>query len=166
MKLGKAIRGTLVTLTCLSMLTGQLARAAVPAAAEIRDVALQSAGILNGQVLDKQGAPQSQTQVAVVKDGQVAATAFTDSSGRFEVGNLSGGIYQIHTAKGFGIYRVWAPRTAPPAAQEGVLIVEGDEVVRGNVWQHLANPWLLALIVVCAIAIPLAATADDDDASG
>jgi hypothetical protein len=70
------------------------------------------------------------------------------------------------------VYRLWAEQTAPPAANDGVLVVHGDDAVRGNSCNPcgggllgvLANPWVLAAIVAAAIAIPLALD-DDDDAS-
>ena len=164
MNLARTVRGTLVTLTCLGFLTSQVAQAAAPGLASIRDVALQSSGLLQGQVLNEQGTPQAGVRVAAIKDGKVVALSQANRDGRFELVDLSGGIYQIQTAKGIGIYRVWAPRTAPPAAQDGVLLIEGDEVIRGQqgIWGHLASPWCLAVLAGLAIGIPLWVTANDD----
>jgi hypothetical protein len=88
--------------------------------------------------------------------------------------SLSGGVYELQTLASSDVCRVWAPRTAPPSAQDGVLLVTDDELARGQrgcfgeggALSWLSNPWVLGGIVVAAIAIPLGvAAADDDDAS-
>ena len=89
---------------------------------------------------------------------------------------MSGGVYDLRRQHSSGVYRLWAPRTAPPAAEKGVLLVTGDGVQLGQKGycdakrseQHfgfLANPWVLAGIVAAAIAIPLAVASNDDDNS-
>ncbi|MFV2068550.1 MAG: carboxypeptidase regulatory-like domain-containing protein [Pirellulales bacterium] len=167
MKLAKLIRGTVVTMTCFSMLTAQLVQAAQPL---VRDIALQSSGVLQGQVLDTQGIPRAGVQVALTQHGKPVSMASTGRDGRFQMANLTGGVYEIQTPMGSNVYRLWAPRTAPPSAQDGVLVVAGDEVVRGfgnfggGALGLLANPWVLAGIVAAAIAIPLAIS-DNNDAS-
>ncbi|MBI2478566.1 MAG: carboxypeptidase regulatory-like domain-containing protein [Planctomycetia bacterium] len=133
----------------------------------IRDVALQPGGVLNGQVLNEQAVAQRQAKIAVVHMGKPLTVTETDSEGRFVVPGLVPGVYELHLAQGGGAYRVWAPRTAPPVAEQGVLLVQDSRVVRGLNHDHghfgwLANPWVLAGIVAAAIAIPLAL---DDDGS-
>jgi len=162
MKLAEFIRGTVVSMTCVGLLTAQVAQAAIPV---VRDIALQPSGTLQGQVLDTQGAPQAGVPVAVAQDGQVIATAKTDQQGRFQLADLRAGVYELQTPMGSSVYRLWAPRTAPPSAQDGILLVNGDNVVRGfNTEAGLiglaANPWTLAAIVTAAIAIPLAVNND------
>ena len=172
MKMSKLVRGTVVALTCFGLLNAQLVCAAGPAIAKaaVRDVALQSPGVLHGQLVNAQGAPQAGAEVAAVQEGNAVAVARTDQAGRFMLANLSGGVYELRTQTASGVYRLWAPRTAPPAAQDGVLMVSGENVVRGFGGQNgglgfLANPLVLAGIVAAAIAIPLAIANDDDDAS-
>jgi hypothetical protein len=171
MKVSKLMHGCIVALTCFGFLSADLARAAGPAVAKIRDVALQSAGVLQGQVVDQQGVPQAGKQVAAVQSGKAISVAKTDEAGRFTMASLPGGVYELQTASNSEVCRLWAPRTAPPAAQDRVLLVSNSNVVLG---QHggggalgwLANPWVLGGIVAAAIAIPLAvASNDDDDAS-
>ncbi len=146
-------------------MVGQVARAATPETARpaaARDVALQASGLLQGQVLDVQGRPQAGVQVSVTKQGLPATFATTDGDGRFAVLGLSAGLYEVRTPQGGGIYRAWAPHTAPPSAQDGVLVISGEEVVRGGQGLgFLANPWVMGAVVAAAIAIPLAM----DDAS-
>ena len=177
MKWMERLRGLVVAAAAVGMILPQFAYAASagqparPMPATVRDVALQDGGRLTGQVLDAAGAPVAATQVAVVDQGGAAATALTGEDGRFAVSGLKAGVYQVATAKGVTVCRLWAPRTAPPSAQGDALVVNGDTVVRGGmggcggggVIGFLSNPWVLAGIVAAAIAIPLAL--DDDDAS-
>lgn len=166
MKLVRSLRKFSVTLACVGLLAGQMAQAASPV---IRDVALQPGGILTGQVLNEQAVARAQSKIAVVHKGKPVTVTETDQAGRFVLTGLKPGVYELHLAEGGGAYRVWAPNTAPPAAEQGVLLVEDSRVVRG-IHHHdggghfgwLKNPWVLAGIVALAIAIPLAV---DDDAS-
>lgn len=166
MKLVRSLKKFTVLLACAGMLAGQTAQAASPI---IRDIALQPGGILNGQVLNEQAVAQGQAKIAVVYQGKPLTVTETDKEGRFVLAGLEPGIYELHLAQGGGAYRVWAPRTAPPAAQESVLLVENGQVVRGMFGHNgghfgwLANPWVLGGLVALAIALPLAF--DDDDAS-
>ena len=158
----ESIFRTLVSgVCCATLLCGQLAHAAQPSfltTSRVADVALTSTGELRGQVLDAQGVPQPQIKVAVGQMNQQPTYVSTDSAGQFTVQGLSAGVYHVQTAHGSGVYRVWAPRTAPPSAQPGVLVVNNDQIVRGyGQGAHiLASPWCLGLIVAAAIAIPLA----------
>jgi hypothetical protein len=172
MKSFRIIQGAAVALACMGMFVGQLARAAQPL---VTDVALARGGVLAGKIVDRQGAPQAGQTIRVIHQGQVIGTAQTDTRGEFAIADLRGGVYQVETEQGAGVYRLWADQTAPPAANDGVLVVHGDDAVRGNACNPcgsggggllgvLANPWVLAAIVAAAIAIPLALD-DDDDAS-
>jgi hypothetical protein len=154
------------------LLAGQTAQAARPI---IRDVALQPGGVLNGQVLNEQAVGQGQAKIAVVYRGQPLTVTETDNNGRFVLAGLEPGVYELHLAEGGGAFRVWAPRTAPPAAEQGVLLVQDSRVVRGlhggglhnggGYFGWLANPWVLAGIVAAAIAIPLALDNNNQPAS-
>ena len=164
MKLIRSLKTFAVLLACTGLLVGQTAQAAKPL---IRDIALQPGGVLNGQVLNEQAVAQSNSKVAVVYQGKPLTVLETDGEGRFVLAGLEPGVYELHLAQGGGAYRVWAPRTAPPAAEKSVLMVQDSQVVRGlhhggGHFGWLANPWVLAGIVALAIALPLAL---DDDAS-
>ena len=63
------------------------------------------------------------------KQGQLLVVAKTDSSGRFQMQNIPGGVYQLRPEAAGGAFRLWAPRTAPPAAVRAVMLVSGNEVV-------------------------------------
>lgn len=180
MKRSKHFRECVIALTCTTMMFAQWAQAAnpnsiTPAASiispqnTIQDVSLHDGGVFTGTVLDENGAGRAATPVVVLrKDGQVVAKTETDAKGEFTVSKMNGGVYQVQSSSGAGIYRVWAPGTAPPSAQEMAVVSPNPEVVRGQYAGNgalgwLANPWVLAGLVAAAIAIPLAL--DDDDAS-
>ncbi len=183
MKLSRFLRKCVVVATCTGMLSAQLAQAAgsqasPPAAAptaaaqsRIQDVALQVGGVFTGTVVDEQGVARAAVPVVISHQGKVAARTETDAAGQFSVQGLNGGLYEVQTPVGSGAYRLWAPRTAPPAAQKVAMVMPNGTVVRsqmgglghGSAIGWLANPWVLAGVVAAAIAIPLAL--DDDDAS-
>jgi hypothetical protein len=130
-------------------------------AATISDVALSEGSVLRGQVVDPQGAPLRNQPVAVRQLERTVATTRTDLDGRFSVSGLPGGVYQIITPDGFGVFRLWAPRTAPPAAQQAALIVAGQQMVRGQapggpVRAFFTSPWVLAGLLGAAIIVPIA----------
>lgn len=176
MKRSKLFRVCIVALTCSGMLGTQTIHAAGISAhtpssqlsGNVRDISLEEGGVLRGNVIDETLTPVANTPVVVTKQGDLVARTTTNPSGEFAVADLAGGVYEVHTTNGSGVFRLWAPRTAPPAASAVATVRPGAEVIRGqlhngNAFGWLANPWVLAGIVAAAIAIPLAL--DDDDAS-
>ena len=180
MRLSRFLRGCVVAATCSGMMSAQLAQAAGPqvpspatspvAAAQtrIQDIALKDHGVFTGTVLDEQGTARAAIPVTVSRQGKVVARTETNAAGQFIVRDLSGGLYEVQTPAGSGVYRLWSPRTAPPAALAAATVMPNGSVVRaqlggGGALGWLANPWVLAGVVAAAIAIPLAL--DDDDAS-
>ena len=173
MRLRQFFCGMLVASASLGMVLPPNAFAAStqgarPATSAVRDVALHDGGSLTGQVLDAAGTPVADTAVAVLEQGRPIASTQTGADGRFAMTGVKAGVYEVATSHGVTVCRLWAPRTAPPAAQADALVVHGDTVVRGaqgggGVIGFLSNPWVLGGIVAAAIAIPLAL--DDDDAS-
>jgi hypothetical protein len=173
MRLRQFFCGMLVAAASLGMVLPPSAFAASTqvartASSAVRDVALHDGGSLKGQVLDAAGTPVADTAVAVLEQGRPIASTQTGADGRFAMTGVKAGVYEVATSNGVTVCRLWAPRTAPPAAQADALVVHGDTVVRGGhggggVIGFLSNPWVLGGIVAAAIAIPLAL--DDDDAS-
>lgn len=148
----------------------QLALAAAPETRTV-DVALQraphtGASVLAGQLLNAEGAPQANQQVAVYTNHQVVAKSQTNEQGVFAVQHLTPGVYTVQAGEAIGNYRVWDAQVAPPAAQPAVLMVNGPVArgqMGGRILNAMGNPWVLGGIVAAAIAIPIAL--DDDDAS-
>ena len=125
---GCAKRTLLVIVASMAM-TSQVGLAARSA---IKDVALREGGVLQGQLVDTSGAAKVAIPVVVAQNGKVVVVAKTDERGRFTIRGMRGGAYQIESANANGVYRLWAPKTAPPAAKSGVLLVADDSVVLGQ----------------------------------
>ncbi len=160
-------------LACLSMLLSP-ALASAEVAIAPSDVVMQAGNVLVGQVVDAQGKTQPMALVTLASHEGEIARVHTDQKGNFSVPNLRGGVYSVASRGQEGTYRVWAPNTAPPVAKQGVTMVVGQDVVRGqygntpgpftSAAQWCADhPIMCAAAIGAAIAIPIA-VADDDDA--
>jgi len=54
----------------------------------------------------------------------------TDAEGRFEISDVKGGVYVIAANSGYGLFRFWTAKSAPPKAHEQVLLMSKAVVVR------------------------------------
>jgi len=165
MKRAGIVKGFAVCLAVLGFCLPQPLLAAVPAsqAPVAIDVALSDGGVLFGQVVDAQGSAKSKVPVSLRAGDRELAVSRTDGGGHFAFSGLRGGVYQLTAAEGISAYRLWAPGTAPPAAQPGALVVAGQDLVRGN-WPcpdfgrlrfWLSNPWCVGALVATAVAVPV-----------
>ena len=91
----------------------------------ISDVALESGGVLRGQVVNAEGAAEAGLEVIIEARGQQIARTTTDEQGNFAVSKLRGGTYGVRVGEQVAACRVWAPNTAPPSASPGLLLVTG-----------------------------------------
>lgn len=168
----QSLRFATAALSCLGMLLSPTAMAATSLAVP-SDIVLQDGGVLVGQVVDAQGVAQSLATVTLANHEREIAQVRADHEGKFSVSGLQGGVYRISANNQEGIYRVWAPDTAPPVAQQGVTLVVGQDVVRGqygyasgpftSMAQWIADhPIITAGVIGAAIAIPVALDDDDD----
>jgi hypothetical protein len=117
----------------LFVFAGLLAQPVFASNPAISDASLQDGGVLFGQLVDQQGIPRKAVQVVLRQGQHVVAATKTDSLGRFSISGLRAGVYQIETAQGEKVYRLWSPTTAPPAAQQNILMVTANDVVRGQI---------------------------------
>ncbi len=179
---------------CLGMLFSPIALAA-PAGegGAVTDVALGDGGVLVGQVLNAQGAAVAGAPVLIRSAGHDVLQVTADSNGHFSASGLKGGVFEVAAGEHRGVYRLWAPRTAPPAANRGIMAVSGDAVRAqyapppapgpagpgyagtvpyapgqpGPIGKSLrwvkTHPWITAGVVATAIAVPLAVSEFDDD---
>ncbi|NUQ64159.1 MAG: carboxypeptidase regulatory-like domain-containing protein [Pirellulales bacterium] len=165
-----SLRHLPVWLAMIGMCLPQTLLGAQPAKPVANDVKLWKGGTMLGQVVDAQGQPIPETIVTLRDSKGNAVAAKTDPRGYFTFQGLKSGAYSVSGAGAEGAYRAWTESVAPPSAQPGVLLVEGNEVLRGQqplgafIAQH---PILIAGIVAAAIAIPIAVhNANDDDEPG
>lgn len=123
-----------VATACVGMVAAPLANAAPGMRGIVapRDVALHEGGVLLGQMLDGQGTAVAGAKVTVHAAGKQVAQSVTDQTGKFRVTGLKGGVHQVVAAEQQSIYRLWAPQTAPPAAQQGLMLVSSNDLVRGQ----------------------------------
>ena len=121
------------TLATQSVVRGAPGHQALTRLGQAGDVSLHENGELRGQVLDQQGRPLALTKVAILQRQELVGYAKTDITGRFVVRNLQPGVYQIQSAAGIKSVRLWAPRTAPPAAQQAVLLVSEGPATRAQI---------------------------------
>ncbi len=178
--------GTIASIiACFGTLVPLSAFAAPPNCGPIKDVALRTGGLLLGQVVDQQGIAKSNVPVSIQLVGKEVVNTTTDANGVFAAKGLRGGQYRLITPQGATDCRLWTTDTAPPCARPAVLVVSGDEVVRGqrpgcgdacapgpyyDQKSGLANwvkthPYIVGGAVAAAVAIPLS-LADDDSESG
>ena len=142
-------------------------------APSVIDVALASQGTLRGQVVDPQGIAVADAPVLLLAGGRKVATTTTDARGHFTLKGISGGVYGLAAAGGAKVCRLWAPHTAPPAANHGVLIVSDVTAVRGRIplrnCQQAIYTWvsehylLTCTAIAAAITVPIVLANEDDD---
>ena len=174
----------IVLLSCVAMISPTAIMAA-PVKNTPRDVALHKGGVLVGQMLDAQGAAVVAVPVSVKTAGKEIAKVRTDQQGKFQVRGLRGGVHVVAAGGQQGVYRLWAPRTAPPAARQGLMLVPSTDIVRGQCgcgtsvgcgtpvcgkgcgfagiggWMD-RHPVVTVGAIATAIAVPLALDDDDD----
>jgi hypothetical protein len=167
MKTGRLIRSVALSLAAVGMCLPQITFAVEPAPA-VLDVALSDGGVLHGQVVNTQGAGAAGLPVYVRTQDRDVATATTAADGTFNVQGLKGGVYEVSTVQGHGVYRLWSPGTAPPVAQNGAVVYTQSGAVDsgvvhytqnggdGAVKMFLTNPIVIAGVVATAVALPVA----------
>ena len=128
------------------------------AAVKVVDVALRDGGVLQGQVVDGQGAAKANTPVTVHQGKDAIATVTTDKNGDFAVKGMRGGVYVVSTQDVSGVVRAWSPQTAPPSAVKGILLVPNTQALRA---QGVVDRFGVGDIVVGTIAATIIAVSID-----
>lgn len=96
------------------------------------DVAMAKDGTISGRVLDADQKGVSQTEVSVRQGKMEVAKTLTDAEGRFEIANIKGGVYVLAANNGYGLFRFWTAKSAPPKSHEQVLLMSRAVVVRAQ----------------------------------
>jgi hypothetical protein len=135
----------------------------------LADVALSDGGTLEGLVVNAQYTGLPGVPVTLQSQDRNVVQTTTDANGRFVVQDLRGGVYQVATAQSNGTFRLWAPRTAPPAAgNRAVVYVQNNGPVNGGgngIKYFLGHPLILPAIIASAIAVPIAVSSSHRSAS-
>lgn len=167
----KHFQTILAAVACIGIVCPPSAVATEPACL-VKDVALRHGGVLVGQVVNQQGAVQAGTAVSIRHNEQEVVRTKSDANGIFAAQGLRGGQYQIVTPEGQSLCRLWAADTAPPAASDAVVVVTGQEVVRGQSGAQFGGRWLgwvrshpyiTAGIVAAAVATPIVVAASNNN---
>ncbi len=177
MRVSLILQRGVVVLAAVGLLLPQTAMAAQGQkgrpSIRVLDVALGAENTLAGTVRDPEGAPVKESPVVLMQGKGIVATTETDARGRFAFSELQTGIYGVGAGGVVTACRVWAARTAPPAANRGLLIVSDDRVVRGRgpmrdcqtrMYQWISENYLLTwCIVAAAIIVPVAVIGSNQD---
>jgi carboxypeptidase family protein len=138
------VKGAAISLATLSMIFPQArlmadgtpapSRAAAKATqvATIPDVALTTGATFSGRVVDHTGKVLEGAQVTVRQGKTEIGKTVTNREGLYAFQNMKGGVYQVSSGNTEGVFRVWAEKTAPPAAKEHALLVMGEKGARGQ----------------------------------
>jgi hypothetical protein len=160
MKLSKLLgRGVVVLATCGLLVPASAVESIAEVSREataVHDIALQQGGTLVGQVVNPQGKPLAEVDVVLHHQGKLVAQTNTDEQGVFQVTGLQGGTYSLRAGDQTAVYRLWAHRTAPPSARNGLLMVQGDAVraqLFGLADQYGPGVWLVGGMIGTVIAI-------------
>ncbi len=125
-------RGPLVLLALFGMCFPNAVLATMTQGNQVVDIALMDGGVLMGQVVDGKGVSQVGVPVSLHYQNEMVATPSTNQGGYFALKGVKAGVYRILVGKEQRVYRFWAPGTAPPTANRGVMIVTDTEVTRAQ----------------------------------
>jgi hypothetical protein len=158
MKMGRFVRGMMISLATLGVCLPELALAASPPTPPaVIDVAMADGGVLHGQVVDLQGRDATGLPVSVRAQNQEVLRTTTAKDGHFTVQGLRGGVYQVATGEGQGVYRLWTAKAAPPSAQKNAIVfTQAAGAAGGGLKMLLTNPIVIAGAVATAVAVPVA----------
>jgi len=139
-----------------------------PRQARIPDVSLSQDGAFFGKVIDTQGRPITKAQILFSQANKTVAKVSSQQHGEFRVTGLRPGVYQVVVSPNQAVtVRVWNKQSAPPTARPELLVIVGDETVRGQrrlgELLPLENKLVVGGMVAAAIAIPIAVANSSDD---
>lgn len=162
----RVVRALLVGASCVGLLLpNSLSLAASPPGqprrhkpVTISDVELDAGGFIRGLVVNAQGVPIRNAEVLLWKANNQMARGASDGVGRFRLGPVSGGTYAIRSSGQTSWVRAWRGGTAPPATGDTVLVVVGDDLVRGQMPLEdffTSDAFVITALVAAAIAVPI-----------
>ena len=100
---------------------------------DVVDVALQGKNELHGRIINAEGRAVSGSIVVLTDSENVPLVrTVSDEDGRFAFSQVPTGIAVLYTEKSQTPLRTWAANTAPPVAQQEVVLNENGPTVRGQ----------------------------------
>ena len=175
MRITGIFRRLVLVITCVAMLlpsawadtpTGPAAAPREKRTIIAHDIVLDGQGGLQGVVVDVQGVPQARVPVVLVKGNREVGRVKADGTGRFRVAGLRGGVYVLQAGGQGKVVRAWTAKVAPPAAKPLVLMVVGNELVRGQMPLEdfcSSDAFVITGLVGAVIAIPIILHNQDSD---
>ena len=120
----------------------------------VLDVALQGQNELHGRVLNAEGEVASGT-VVVLTDAQNVPIVRTVSNeeGRFAFAQVPAGSAVLYAGESQTPVRTWAAETAPPAAQQEVVLNESGPTVRGQLGNIDIDKRKAAILTAWGVAL-------------
>lgn len=130
----------------------------VNSALAIEDISLGEGQSFHGVLLNEAGEPVADANVELSQLGREIAVARTNASGQFGFQGLRGGLHLVRAGQSAQLLRLWAPGTAPPNARDSIALSEQLTVRGQRPFRDLftSNAFIIAGVVVAAIAIPIA----------
>lgn len=131
----------------------------------VRDVRLQSQGLLQLTVVDGRGVAVASQPVQIRYADKTVAQATTNESGIVSFSGLRPGPHLVVAPHGAAAFRFWNPDQAPPAALSSPAIVSDTNVVRGQMGPGGGLlPLLTTGLSIAAIVVAVDAKNEADDA--
>jgi hypothetical protein len=128
------------------------------------DIALYENGRMQGKVVNRAGVAVAFVPIILQRSGVLVAQMETDRDGTFRIENLRGGVYALQAGNAKRLYRVWAPGTAPPAANPSALVIVNEEIIRGQLArdrfpygtvQPSIEAWAWGAAIAAGVYVPL-----------
>jgi hypothetical protein len=157
------VKWTLLWAALLGTISSPAVHATAPSSTAVRntiqDVELNRDGQIWGQIVDSQGNPVAGSEVSVKQQGKLVATTRSSTTGHFAIADLRPGLYELSSLEQNVNCRVWAHETAPPAAQNGIVL---GQMVPGF-FRTPRGIIITSAVVAGAVAAIVLANADSDD---
>jgi hypothetical protein len=129
-----------------------------------RDVTLDSAGALRGQLINFQGRPVQHAALSIRHRGVVLDKTTTDAEGQFRLNVGKTGAFQMHIENTAIACRCWAPEVAPPGSSKDLVLLAPENTIRGQrpFADIISNPLFIGAVIATAIAIPIAVSSNSN----
>lgn len=124
----------------------------------VHDVLLDSTNSFHCQLMSPDQCPLPGRRVALVCQGEEAASGLTNAHGVVVFPGLRAGDYLLQTEFGCSQLRLWNTKTAASHALQRLVVQSQADIVRGQCQDSLFSPQpvMLAALIAAAIAVPLA----------